>query len=81
MENFDNYKHIIFILATVYLLYVTFKSYKRPKRNTPVQEHDLTDEKREDNSELDLEIYYLGKYCKDMNITIQDLQKITSSKE
>jgi len=80
MENLDSYKHIIFVLATVFLLYTYFKRYKIPKRNTPVQTHDI--EKREDNkSDLELDIYYLGKYCKDMNITIQDLQKITSSKE
>lgn len=72
MENLDLLKPIGFLVALLVLLYMLFIKYR------PEQELDEV-EVVENSDELILDIYYLGKYCVDMKITIEDLQKINNT--
>ncbi len=76
MENLDLLKPIGFIVASIVLFYLVFKNYKRTQEQEPEEVEAV-----ENSDELILDIYYLGKYCIDMGITIEDLQKINKEKE
>lgn len=68
----ENIKLIGFGIALLILFYMVFIKYR------PVQDQEIQEEFKaaENSDELLLDVYYLGKYCIDMDITIEDLQNI-----
>jgi len=70
----ETFKLIIFIVALLVMFYLLFTRYNKSSQEQELEEMEAV----ENSDELILDIYYLGKYCKEMNITIQDLHDITT---